>query len=106
MTKRKPMTVTVDELAAADAWSGKKFARHIGPATVAICGAGYWIRPGRTAIWIEKDCRVVAKVYVHHAGRSADWLSVVSPEGDELLAIHCDEPGELAPKILKAIDGR
>lgn len=49
------------------------------------------IEVGRTVVYIRSNGKLL-KAYVHRAGRSREYMTLVDEKGDDYATIHCSEP--------------
>lgn len=77
-------------------WSAHKFLPHAYHLAANFIGE---IGVGRTVVYLHHNNTLI-KVYVHHNGRSDDYLTLTDSKGHELQTLHCSEPKE---KLLEAV---
>jgi hypothetical protein len=83
------LSKSVDEYLAAGGWSSHKFFEHAkslfsDPDILRTCT----FEAGRSVIYIRSRGEML-KLYVHHSGRSREWVTIKNMGGDELVNFHC-----------------
>lgn len=92
MTK-KQLSKSPEEYLANNGWSSALFLEHAKLAFTSLPGVE--IKVGRTVVVCTQGDKTV-KVYVHHNGRSKEYLTITDKHGRELWTFHyTDTPHEV-----------
>ena len=94
----KQMSKTIEEYMASNGWSSGLFINHAKYLFEQLKEKVVF-KIGRTVIYVFTEDRTI-KFYVHHNGRSKEFMTITDVNGNELKTYHCTET---AKKILEDV---
>ena len=95
---KKQMSKTIEEYMNNNGWSSSLFLNHA-KYLLENLGDKIQLKVGRTVIHMFTATRTI-KFYVHHNGRSKEFLTITDVNGNELQTFHYSEPFD---KVLNAV---
>ena len=99
----KQLGKTIEEYMNSNGWSSGLFINHARFLFAKLKDKVHF-RVGRTVIHVFTETRTI-KFYVHHNGRSKEFMTITDVNGKELQTYHCSETPEKIYEDLKQILG-